>query len=205
MNPIHDSEHALYRFFDDQGALLYIGLTVNLPTRLRDHHHGKAWWQSVARMTVQRYPTRAEVVEAERLAIIAERPIHNVQHNRPKKGANPVGAAEQEDVIFSNEFVGSFFHSDVTRGWQGKVIESLGGGFYFVVTFSWMSGDEWTRHVVSLSEMGAWRFYSSDEAMIRAAPSVSKVWERERGQVSDMTNEQLIEALKASAPKSTGR
>ena len=103
MNQIHSSEHALYRFFDEHDALLYIGLTVNLPTRLRDHQRGKAWWRAVARMTVQRYPTREAVVEAERLAIIAEKPLHNVQHNS-SRGSSVTTGVSISAAAFMPEF-----------------------------------------------------------------------------------------------------
>lgn len=179
MNSIHDSEHALYRFFDDQGSLLYVGLTVNLPTRLRDHHRGKAWWQSVARMTVQRYPTRAEVVFAERLAIIAEKPLHNVRHS----GSAKMVAAHEEEVLMSSTFVGSFFHSDGIRQWQGYVVEDMGDHFYFVATYSWLSGDEWTRHIVNIVDMVGWRFYRTDEEMRRNTENVQAQWKVDRALV----------------------
>jgi predicted GIY-YIG superfamily endonuclease len=77
-----DRPHGLYRFFDHEGVLLYVGITVNLPTRLASHADEKPWWTNVARMTVEYHPSRDLVLDAERLAIATERPLHNVQHNR---------------------------------------------------------------------------------------------------------------------------
>jgi hypothetical protein len=73
--------HALYRFFDASGALLYIGITAALPARLARHREDKPWWCNVAEIKVEHFPTRRAVLEAEREAIIRERPVHNKQHN----------------------------------------------------------------------------------------------------------------------------
>lgn len=81
MSDLSERPHALYRFFDPTGALLYIGITAALPTRLARHRDEKPWWCDVADIKVQHFPTRQAVLEAERKAIVAERPRHNKQHN----------------------------------------------------------------------------------------------------------------------------
>lgn len=73
--------HALYRFFDTNGALLYVGISVNLPSRLSTHIKEKEWWHDVVQVTVEMLPDRESALEAEKLAIRAERPLYNVQHN----------------------------------------------------------------------------------------------------------------------------
>lgn len=75
--------HALYRFYGAGGTLLYIGITADLPTRFHDHRGDKNWWLGVTNVTVEHYPDRPTVLEAERRAIIAERPLYNSQHNQP--------------------------------------------------------------------------------------------------------------------------
>lgn len=74
--------HALYRFFGAGGTLLYIGITNSIPTRLKAHNRDKPWWLGVSRIEVEHYPSRQAVLEAERRAIIAEKPLYNQQHNR---------------------------------------------------------------------------------------------------------------------------
>jgi predicted GIY-YIG superfamily endonuclease len=167
MNLIQDGEHALYRFFDDADQLLYVGLTVNLPTRLRDHHRDKAWWRDVVRMTATWYPTRADVTEAERLAIIDEKPLHNIQHNRGMGAASAMepGREKVESIVRSETFLGSFFLSDERTQWQGYIADDLGNGLYLVATFSWWNGHEYSRHLVRVDDMTKWWFFSSDEAM----------------------------------------
>ena len=165
---LNERAHALYRFYGDGDVLLYVGLTVHLPTRLRDHRRDKDWWIEVVRMTVQRYPTREAVVEAERLAIMTERPRYNVQHNQSRGTAmNAPNAVHDDDdaVVRCETFVGSFFLSDAARQWQGFIAESLPDGLYLVALFSWGDGTEYERRLVHIDAMRTWRFFSSDEGM----------------------------------------
>lgn len=83
MLPLNLRPHGLYRFFDATGHLLYIGITADLPTRLGDHNEKKPWWTEVASVTVEHYPDRPSVLQAEKAAIKAERPRYNIEHNEP--------------------------------------------------------------------------------------------------------------------------
>ena len=78
----HERTHALYRFYDATGTLLYIGITADPGNRWRSHAQDKPWWQQVTNITVETHPTRTAVLDAERAAIIAEKPTHNIVHNR---------------------------------------------------------------------------------------------------------------------------
>lgn len=69
--------HVLYRFFDSSNTLLYIGITNNIPHRLRSHSELQPWWEEVASATMEHYPDRDALEEAERSAIRTERPRHN--------------------------------------------------------------------------------------------------------------------------------
>lgn len=75
------SPHILYRLFTAHGALLYVGITDRGPQRWVEHARSKAWWHTVARFEIRRYPTREAVAAAEKAAIIAERPVWNLVHN----------------------------------------------------------------------------------------------------------------------------
>lgn len=80
--------HALYRMFDNEGQLLYVGITMALHRRLVTHRRVRSWWRYVAIMEVEYLPSREAALEAERIAIIHEKPAHNMQHNggrKPKK------------------------------------------------------------------------------------------------------------------------
>lgn len=80
--------HSVYRCFDAEGQLLYIGCAQE-PT-YRMHMHMQTSTQSavswelqerMARWDSVEYPTKAEARAAERAAILAERPLLNRQHN----------------------------------------------------------------------------------------------------------------------------
>lgn len=76
------SEHALYRFYDIDGRLLYIGISLNPGSRWKQHRDDKPWWHDVAQVTVERLPSRQVALAAEQAAIVAERPRYNIIHNR---------------------------------------------------------------------------------------------------------------------------
>jgi predicted GIY-YIG superfamily endonuclease len=70
----------LYRLFDAEGALLYVGISQYPKDRLKQHRASKAWWSLVARTTTETHPTRAAAEEAERVAIAREEPRYNIAH-----------------------------------------------------------------------------------------------------------------------------
>lgn len=76
-----DHTTALYRYWDDQDHLLYIGITGQLDYRERSHIKRSSWMDFAARSTIERYPTRWQAGAAEREAIEAEHPLFNYKHN----------------------------------------------------------------------------------------------------------------------------
>jgi predicted GIY-YIG superfamily endonuclease len=70
------SQPAVYRFFDADGGLLYVGCTTQVNTRLRAHR-GRIWSYLVDRVEVERYPTLDEAFAAEQKAIATENPEFN--------------------------------------------------------------------------------------------------------------------------------
>lgn len=80
--------HALYRFLDRDGGLLYVGITADPGVRWKTHSKDKPWWSEVATCTVEHFSTRDAVLAAERTAIATECPRYNVVHN----GKRPIPA-----------------------------------------------------------------------------------------------------------------
>lgn len=70
--------HALYRFFDAEGELLYVGITMNPAARWPKHRGGKPWWAEVTDITLETFQARAEALAAERQAIKTEHPRYNI-------------------------------------------------------------------------------------------------------------------------------
>lgn len=85
-----DARHVLYRFFGVEHDLLYIGISMNAPSRFAQHRADKPWWHEVVDISMEPHATRADVLAAEREAIKAERPRHNIAHNLPAIPIAPV-------------------------------------------------------------------------------------------------------------------
>lgn len=74
--------HILYRCFDSDGGLLYIGITGDPGNRFAVHECVTPWWLDVARIDQDGdHASRSELEEAERAAIRAEHPFYNVKDN----------------------------------------------------------------------------------------------------------------------------
>ena len=71
----------LYRFFDAEGQLLYIGIATEPKSRWRSHY-ATEWWPKVARKTLEWHDSRKAAEEAEATAIRDEHPRYNKLHNK---------------------------------------------------------------------------------------------------------------------------
>lgn len=96
--------HALYRFYDRTDVLLYVGVTADLPKRMKNHQKEKPWWLQISTIKIEPYETRAEVFEAEAEAIRTENPLYNSTHNTFVAMA-PV-SPEQAVADFADEIIG---------------------------------------------------------------------------------------------------
>lgn len=71
---------ALYRMFDADGRLLYIGQSQQMALRMRAHDRHSWWFPFVTDLTVEWLPTRDAAMVAEALAIKEESPRYNAAH-----------------------------------------------------------------------------------------------------------------------------
>lgn len=71
----------LYRIFDADGALLYVGATTNPALRLDDHSRSQPWWPEVATITLQHCFDWDEMNTEEIRAIREENPKYNDLHS----------------------------------------------------------------------------------------------------------------------------
>ena len=74
---------ALCRHFDADGALLYVGISLNSVARLAQHKLTAHWFAAIARIEIEWHPTRQSAESAEIVAIQNERPMHNLKHGLP--------------------------------------------------------------------------------------------------------------------------
>jgi prophage regulatory protein len=71
----------LYRAYSSDDTLLYVGISYDAISRLRQHGKAADWVEQVHRVTIERFETRERALAAERFAIQTERPLHNIIHN----------------------------------------------------------------------------------------------------------------------------
>lgn len=83
----HDPPNVLYRMYDSQDRLLYVGITVDPAMRFAHHRGSKAWWREIARIALSHYDCRVDLARAERAAIRDEHPLHNISLNQGWDGA----------------------------------------------------------------------------------------------------------------------
>jgi predicted GIY-YIG superfamily endonuclease len=73
-----DEPHAVYRIFNHDGRLIYIGASYDPEARIKVHRREQSWGHEIASHTEVWYPTRREALAAEHRAIAAENPDYNV-------------------------------------------------------------------------------------------------------------------------------
>lgn len=132
----------LYRFYNSNDALLYVGISEKGPERWKAHRKDKPWWTDVARTTTEHYNTRTEALDAERAAIIAEHPRHNVVHNGGKQNAESAApttwdAAGSRFLLDVGDVVAVHTLSDATPP-VGRVTKVAEQGFRLAL-YSWLT------------------------------------------------------------------
>lgn len=70
---------SVYRFFNEAGDLLYVGITRLGYKRIEQHAKDKNWFLEVHTATFQHFPTVWQAQEAEAIAIHEEKPAYNKQ------------------------------------------------------------------------------------------------------------------------------
>ena len=72
--------HHLYRHWDKEDKLLYVGISLHAVARLIGHRKEAEWFDSIAKITIEQHATKEDAERAEVTAIKAERPIWNKAH-----------------------------------------------------------------------------------------------------------------------------
>ena len=75
------TETALYRHYGSDGTLLYVGISARPLKRTNAHPNQSDWRENITRIEIERLPWRWLAEEAEKTAIMVERPLHNVTYN----------------------------------------------------------------------------------------------------------------------------
>jgi hypothetical protein len=73
----------VYRHFDIEGCLLYVGSCTNYARRMIDHKSQAPWFSQINRESIEFYETLSEALAVERRAIWFEKPMYNRQRHMP--------------------------------------------------------------------------------------------------------------------------
>lgn len=114
---------SLYRYFDVEDTLLYVGVSDD-PLRRAKEHRSKFWYDKAYRATTEWYPSKVLAHEAERRAIIFENPVFNKK--RPRLPANFL-AIDPHAVYVADILTDLRNHSDPQTGEICITPEELAG------------------------------------------------------------------------------
>lgn len=78
----------LYRWWDADGNLLYVGKSISVLSRVEQHRNNSEFFDEATTMTIERYPDERTLADAEVAAIRAERPTYNIIYNREAEMAD---------------------------------------------------------------------------------------------------------------------
>lgn len=81
---------AVYRAYDAEGTLLYVGCTVALDARMRDHEKNSPWWFFHCHLEVKRFASHKAALAEELRLIQTEHPRWNVRDRSPGHPDGPV-------------------------------------------------------------------------------------------------------------------
>lgn len=70
----------LYKHFDSDGNLLYVGISFSISQRISQHKKGSNWFADSGYVTILKFPSRSLAEEAEKKAIRFENPLHNIAY-----------------------------------------------------------------------------------------------------------------------------
>lgn len=92
---------ALYRLYDADEVLLYVGISADPDKRWKGHElYSGRWWHRVARTGIEWHADRFLALAHEFLAILREKPLHNRRRTSPNTDnwSNPEAAALLNDL-----------------------------------------------------------------------------------------------------------
>lgn len=108
---------ALYRHFNSDGELLYIGVALSPTYRLRQHLDVSHWAHQISQIEVCWFDNRPAALEAEREAIKKEKPLYNIRHKYKPPPPKNKRREESEEHLFKGlvTFRAGYLLSDAAR------------------------------------------------------------------------------------------
>ena len=154
---------ALYRLYDANDALLYLGISFSPKARWEQHYNNKHWFHLVARHTVDWYPSRGAALAAEADATAVEKPLHDSSWRKTRTGSrpqwlDPEGQQRAEEALAAEIRQG--------KHWRGKVLMSGAVAKQFNVARPTAS-----RVLATLEEQGLLEFHHFGRYRVLTGPA----------------------------------
>ena len=70
----------LYRFWDADDLLLYVGISKDFDKRFTQHQKGSSWYEFHAQYKIEEIPMESTAFDFEKFVIQSEKPLFNIQH-----------------------------------------------------------------------------------------------------------------------------
>jgi hypothetical protein len=145
----------LYRHFDQEGCLLYIGVSISALHRFVQHRAAE-WFLRIKRVEIESFATREEALLAESAAIKSEKPLFNIAHKQKvekqkvekqkvEKRKVEKRKVEKEKQIKNLEGIRVRLKVRTTFGrWKGTgvVVEDYGDGILKIIRDDFVYSDE---------------------------------------------------------------
>ena len=82
MRGVASLQTTLYRHFNADGVLLYVGISLSALYRLSQHADHSEWYNEISKVEMEHFCDRPSAMVAERKAVISEGPLHNIHHKK---------------------------------------------------------------------------------------------------------------------------
>ena len=79
MSDLANVKHYVYRLYDNESRLIYVGCSYEPEQRIKRHHVTQWWAPQIAKVRIKVYPTRVAGLEAETEARNTEHPRWNIE------------------------------------------------------------------------------------------------------------------------------
>ena len=114
----------LYKVFDKNKQLLYVGFTNNISRRF-SQHKGKEWFKLMASFESIPFATEIECKEAEEDCIKEQNPVYNLQHTESKANTKDK-TFRQRGIYFSDQVMLrlKFINAQTNEG-ISKIVERI--------------------------------------------------------------------------------
>lgn len=100
---------ALYRHFDADDQLLYVGISIRPGARLSEHLAGSHWADQIANVSLEWFDDIVSAFNAERAAILGEGPLHNRVGAINADAAHPITAQRVRSLRAASEMTQADF------------------------------------------------------------------------------------------------